>query len=86
MVLLDAVVRLLPGVMGNADSGASESFEDGLLEYPAIHAAAALGGPRRSPRCSPPATTASIADGGEAEAERLTRERRPDLAGKPSRD
>ena len=34
MALLDAVVRLLPGVMGNADSGASESFADGLLEYP----------------------------------------------------
>jgi tRNA (guanine37-N1)-methyltransferase len=34
LVLLDAIVRLLPGVMGNAESGASESFEGGLLEYP----------------------------------------------------
>ena len=34
MVLLDAVVRLLPGVMGNALSGAEESFSSGLLEYP----------------------------------------------------
>jgi tRNA (guanine37-N1)-methyltransferase len=34
MVLLDAVVRLLPGVMGKAESGAEESFEDGLLEHP----------------------------------------------------
>src|SRR5664279_2296696 len=34
MALLDAVVRLLPGVMGNAESGASESFAEGLLEYP----------------------------------------------------
>ena len=34
MVLLDAVVRLLPGVMGNAESGAAESFETGLLEHP----------------------------------------------------
>lgn len=34
LVLLDAVVRLLPGVMGNAQSGHSESFENGLLEYP----------------------------------------------------
>lgn len=33
-VLLDAVVRLLPGVMGNQISGAHESFEDGLLEHP----------------------------------------------------
>jgi tRNA (guanine37-N1)-methyltransferase len=34
LVLLDAVVRLLPGVMGKAESGAEESFEDGLLEHP----------------------------------------------------
>ena len=34
MVVLDAIVRLLPGVMGNAESAASESFADGLLEYP----------------------------------------------------
>jgi tRNA (guanine37-N1)-methyltransferase len=33
-VLLDAVVRLLPGVMGRQASGAEESFEDGLLEHP----------------------------------------------------
>lgn len=34
LVLLDAVVRLLPGVMGKAESGSEESFEDGLLEHP----------------------------------------------------
>jgi tRNA (guanine37-N1)-methyltransferase len=34
VALLDAVVRLLPGVMGKAESGAEESFEDGLLEHP----------------------------------------------------
>ena len=34
LVLLDAIVRLLPGVMGNAESGMSESFEGGQLEYP----------------------------------------------------
>ena len=33
-VVIDAVTRLLPGVMGNAESGASESFAGGLLEYP----------------------------------------------------
>ena len=33
-MLLDAVVRLLPGVMGNEASGAEESFENGLLEHP----------------------------------------------------
>jgi tRNA (guanine37-N1)-methyltransferase len=34
LVLLDAIVRLLPGVMGNAQSGETESFETGLLEHP----------------------------------------------------
>ena len=34
IALLDAVVRLLPGVMGKAESGTEESFEDGLLEHP----------------------------------------------------
>jgi len=34
LVLLDAVIRLLPGVMGRAESGTEESFEDGLLEHP----------------------------------------------------
>jgi len=34
IVLLDAIIRLLPGVMGKAESGAEESFEDGLLEHP----------------------------------------------------
>jgi tRNA (guanine37-N1)-methyltransferase len=34
LVVLDAIVRLLPGVMGNEASGISESFEGGLLEYP----------------------------------------------------
>ena len=34
LVLLDAIVRLLPGVMGKAESSAEESFEDGLLEHP----------------------------------------------------
>jgi tRNA (guanine37-N1)-methyltransferase len=34
LALLDAVIRLLPGVMGKVESGAEESFEDGLLEHP----------------------------------------------------
>jgi len=34
LVMLDAIIRLLPGVMGNDLSGTDESFEDGLLEYP----------------------------------------------------
>lgn len=34
LILLDAIIRLLPGVMGNANSGKHESFEDNLLEHP----------------------------------------------------
>ena len=46
MVLLEAVVRLLPGVLGAAESHADESFENGLLEYPQIHQAAVVRGAR----------------------------------------
>ena len=78
LVLLDAVVRLLPGVMGAATSGLEESFENGLLEYPHYtrprefegHAipAVLLGGDH-----------AKIAAWRTAQALGLTRERRPDL-------
>ena len=45
MVLIDAVVRLLPGVVGEAASLSQESFEAGLLEYPPLHPPARVGGP-----------------------------------------
>ncbi|HWJ71603.1 MAG TPA: tRNA (guanosine(37)-N1)-methyltransferase TrmD [Kaistia sp.] len=78
MVLLDAIVRLLPGVMGAADSGSEESFEGGLLEYPHYTR------PREWEGRSIPPTLlsgdhAAIARWRRAEAERITRERRPDL-------
>nr|WP_286198717.1 tRNA (guanosine(37)-N1)-methyltransferase TrmD [Mesorhizobium sp. BR1-1-16] len=78
MVLLDAVVRLLPGVMGAADSGSEESFEGGLLEYPHYTRPREWEG-----RAIPPTLLsgdhAAIARWRRAEAERITRERRPDL-------
>jgi tRNA (guanine37-N1)-methyltransferase len=50
MVILDACVRLLPGVMGAASSGEEESFEQGLLEYP--HYTRPVNGKgARSPKC-----------------------------------
>ena len=78
MVLIDAVVRLLPGVVGKAASLAEESFEQGLLEYPHYTR------PREWEGLSIPEVLLSgdhkrIADWRRAEAERLTRERRPDL-------
>ena len=48
MALIDACVRLLPGVMGKQASGEDESFSEGLLEYPQYHPPAGVRGPRRS--------------------------------------
>ena len=78
MVLIDAVVRLLPGVMGASASGEEESFEGGLLEYPHYTR------PREWEGQSIPDILLSgdhqaIARWRRAEAERITRERRPDL-------
>lgn len=78
LVLLDAVVRLLPGVMGNAESGESESFENGLLEHPHFTRPQDFEG-RSIPEVLTSGNHARIAEWRRAEAERLTRERRPDL-------
>jgi tRNA (guanine37-N1)-methyltransferase len=78
MVLIDAVVRLLPGVMGHEHSGTEESFETGLLEYPHYTRPQIFEG-----LDIPPVLVSGdhkkIAQWRRAEAERLTRERRPDL-------
>jgi tRNA (guanine37-N1)-methyltransferase len=78
LVLIDACVRLLPGVMGKEASGEEESFENGLLEYPHYTR------PREWEGLAIPdilngGNHAAIARWRRAEAERLTRERRPDL-------
>ncbi len=78
LVLLDACVRLLPGVMGAADSAAEESFSAGLLEYPHYTRPAEWNG-RRVPDVLLSGNHAAIAAWRHAEAERITRERRPDL-------
>ena len=77
-VLLDAVVRLLPGVMGNAASGTHESFEDGLLEYPHYTRPAEWEG-RTIPEVLISGNHAKIEEWRHGEALKLTRERRPDL-------
>ena len=77
-VLLDACVRLLPGVMGKMQSGADESFESGLLEYPQFTRPRAWEG-RGIPEVLLSGDHARIAAWRRAEAERITRERRPDL-------
>lgn len=77
-VLIDACVRLLPGVAGNASSLAEESFASGLLEYPHYTR------PRDWEGHSIPEVLLSgdheaIAEWRRDQAEKLTRERRPDL-------
>ena len=78
LVLLDAVVRLLPGVMGQAASGAEESFEGPLLEYPHYTRPRDWEG-QAIPDVLLGGNHAAIARWRRAEAERLTAERRPDL-------
>ncbi|EAU40884.1 tRNA (guanine-N(1)-)-methyltransferase [Fulvimarina pelagi HTCC2506] len=78
LTLLDAVVRLLPGVMGNQQSGTHESFEGGLLEHPHYTRPAEWEG-----RSIPPVLTSgdhgAIVRWRRDEAEHITKERRPDL-------
>jgi tRNA (guanine37-N1)-methyltransferase len=85
--VLDATVRLLPGVMGAAESAEEESFSRGLLEYPHYTRPADWRG-RRVPEVLLSGDHAAIAAWRQAEALRLTRLRRPDLLASepPSRD
>jgi tRNA (guanine37-N1)-methyltransferase len=78
IVVLDAIVRLLPGVMGNALSGETESFETGLLEHPHYTKPPEWEG-RRIPDVLLSGNHGAIDKWRRAQAERLTEERRPDL-------
>ena len=76
--LLDACVRLLPGVMGKELSAAEESFAQGLLEYPQYTRPQEFEG-RAIPDVLTSGDHAKVARWRREEAERLTRERRPEL-------
>src|SRR6266702_3421042 len=78
MALIDACVRLLPGVMGKQASGTDESFSAGLLEYPQYTRPQLWEG-RPIPEVLLSGDHAKITAWRRAAAERLTRERRPDL-------
>jgi len=78
LILLDAIVRILPGVMGNDLSGIHESFEDGLLEHPHYTRPQTFEG-QEIPAVLTSGHHGDIAKWREAEAKRLTAERRPDL-------
>jgi tRNA (guanine37-N1)-methyltransferase len=78
LALLDACVRLLPGVMGKEASAAEESFADGLLEYPQYTRPPVFEG-EPIPEVLTSGDHNKIKAWRQAEAERLTAERRPDL-------
>ena len=78
MALIDACVRLLPGVMGEPGSGTEESFSDGLLEYPHYTRPQQFEG-LPIPEILISGDHAKVAAWRLAEAEALTRARRPDL-------
>lgn len=77
-VLLDAVVRLLPGVLGNADSTEEESFAAGLLEHPQYTRPAEWQG-RPIPEVLLSGNHGAVEKWRREQSETLTRERRPDL-------
>jgi len=78
LMLLDACIRLLPGVMGAPSSGAEESFENGLLEYP-HYTRPALWEGRTIPEVLRSGDHAKIAAWRKSQSEIDTRLRRPDL-------
>jgi tRNA (guanine37-N1)-methyltransferase len=78
LALIDACVRLLPGVMGKLSSGADESFSDGLLEYPQFTRPQEFEG-QPIPEILVSGDHARVAAWRRAEAEALTKARRPDL-------
>ena len=78
LALLDACVRLIPGVMGKEASGAEESFAAGLLEYPQYTRPAVFEG-RPIPDVLTGGDHGKVKAWRQAEAERLTQARRPDL-------
>jgi len=80
LAVLDACIRLLPGVMGKEASGAEESFAAGLLEYPQYTRPQVFEG-RSIPEVLVSGDHGKVAKWRRQEAERLTRERRPDLWG-----
>ncbi|MET0668007.1 MAG: tRNA (guanosine(37)-N1)-methyltransferase TrmD [Xanthobacteraceae bacterium] len=78
MVLIDACVRLIPGVMGKEASGTDESFAGGLLEYPQYTRPSTFED-RPIPDVLTGGDHAKVEAWRRTEAEKLTRERRPDL-------
>ncbi len=77
-IMLDAIIRLLPGVMGNDESGTYESFEDNLLEHP-HYTRPQVFEDREIPEVLLSGNHKKIDEWRRAQSEALTAERRPDL-------
>jgi len=80
VVFVDAVVRLIPGVLGHENSAAEDSFSDGILDHPHYTRPEDFQG-WRVPDILLSGNHAAIAEWRRARAEELTRQRRPDLMG-----
>ena len=80
IIMLDAIIRLLPGVMGSAQSAVDESFEHGLLEHPHYTRPREFEG-LKIPDVLLSGDHAAIAEWRRRKAQELTAERRPDLLG-----
>ncbi|MGL4490017.1 MAG: tRNA (guanosine(37)-N1)-methyltransferase TrmD [Rhizobiaceae bacterium] len=78
LILLDAIVRLIPGVMGNDESGSNESFEGGLLEHPHYTRPVEFEG-RTIPDVLMSGNHKKIAEWRHEKSVELTKARRPDL-------
>jgi tRNA (guanine37-N1)-methyltransferase len=85
MVLIDAVTRLLPGVLGHEQSSADESFSHGLLEYPQYTRPAEYRG-KHVPEVLLSGNHAEIAQWRAEQSKLRTRERRPDLWEKQAKE
>jgi tRNA (guanine37-N1)-methyltransferase len=88
LTLLDACIRLLPGVVGNEETHGEESFSGNLLEYPHYTRPADWTGPdgilRKVPEVLTSGHHAKVQEWRRGESEKITRARRPDLLNKPS--
>jgi tRNA (guanine37-N1)-methyltransferase len=78
MALLEATIRLIPGVLGSDESHAEESYQNGLLEYPQYTRPADFDG-RTIPEILTSGDHGKVEQWRRDQAEELTRERRPDL-------
>ncbi len=87
MILMDAVIRLIPGAVGNAETPDDESFSDGLLEYPQYTRPASWTDASGTTHDVPPVLTSghheNVRKWRKEQSEALTRARRPDLLQKP---